>query len=76
MYVNRYIMVRQVFRVPIGGMLLRQPMALGGSGSTYIFGYADAHFKKNMNKTEALQFCANGGSNNYNCSLKFHYFNS
>ena len=40
-------------------MLLRQPVALGGSGSTYIFGYVDATYKPNMNKQEALQFIAN-----------------
>jgi len=32
---------------------------MGGSGSTYIYGYADATYKENMTKEEALQFCAN-----------------
>ncbi|KAF6016695.1 PSMB6 [Bugula neritina] len=49
----------QVFRVPIGGSLIQQPLAMGGSGSTYIYGYADATYKENMTKEEALQFCAN-----------------
>lgn len=50
----------QVYRVPIGGMLVKQPIALGGSGSTYLFGYADANFKPKMTKEECLQFTANG----------------
>ena len=32
----------QVFSVPIGGSLLERPYAIGGSGSTYIYGFCDA----------------------------------
>ncbi|XP_076451453.1 proteasome subunit beta type-6-like [Babylonia areolata] len=46
----------QVFSVPIGGMLQRQPFAIGGSGSTYLYGYVDAEFKENMTKDECLKF--------------------
>merc|ERR1719402_116285 len=31
----------QVYSLPIGGMLVRQKVALGGSGSTYIWGHMD-----------------------------------
>ncbi|XP_067945825.1 proteasome subunit beta type-6-like [Watersipora subatra] len=48
----------QVYRVPVGGSMIKQRLALGGSGSTYIFGYVDSKFKENMSKNEALQFCA------------------
>ena len=40
--------------------MVRQPFAIGGSGSTFIYGYCDAHYKKGMNKEEALAFCRNG----------------
>jgi len=46
----------QVFNVPLGGSLHRQPYAIGGSGSTYIYGYCDAHYKKGMTKQECENF--------------------
>ncbi|XP_050414925.1 proteasome subunit beta type-6 [Patella vulgata] len=49
----------QVFAVPLGGMVIRQPFAIGGSGSTYLYGYVDSQFKKNMTKEECLPFVAN-----------------
>ncbi|XP_062265307.1 proteasome 20S subunit beta 12 [Platichthys flesus] len=49
----------QVFVVSLGGMLLRQPVTIGGSGSTYIYGYVDAKYKPNMSREECLQFSLN-----------------
>lgn len=49
----------QVFTIPLGGMVKRQPFSIGGSGSTYIYGYVDATFKPNMTKQECLKFVAN-----------------
>ena len=46
--------------MPLGGMIARQPVALGGSGSTFIWGYVDANFKRNMKKDEAIKFVTNG----------------
>ncbi|XP_065890081.1 proteasome subunit beta type-6-like [Dysidea avara] len=46
----------QVYSIPLGGMCLRQPFAIGGSGSTYIYGYCDAHFKQGMTKEECIEF--------------------
>ncbi|XP_077998324.1 proteasome subunit beta type-6-like [Glandiceps talaboti] len=48
----------QVYTIPLGGMLVRQPFSIGGSGSTYIYGYVDAAFKKGMTKEECLKFTA------------------
>jgi 20S proteasome subunit beta 1 len=50
----------QVYCVPLGGVRVRQPIAIGGSGSTYIYGYCDANFKEKMTKEEALSFVRNG----------------
>jgi len=52
----------QVYTIPIGGMLVRQPVAIGGSGSTYIYGHIDATYKENMTKEECLKFCLNAVS--------------
>jgi len=52
--------VPQVYSVPLGGMLVRQPFAIGGSGSTYLYGHVDATFKENMSKEDCLAFCAEG----------------
>ncbi|XP_065844496.1 proteasome subunit beta type-6-like [Oscarella lobularis] len=49
----------QVFSVPISGMCIRQPFAIGGSGSTYLYGYCDANFKPRMTRDECLGFAKN-----------------
>ncbi|XP_072175286.1 proteasome subunit beta type-6-like [Diadema setosum] len=49
----------QVYSVPIGGMFVRQPVAISGSGSTYIYGYVDGNYKEGMQKEECLKFVAN-----------------
>lgn len=54
------LMVFQVYVVSLGGMLVRQPVTIGGSGSTYIYGYVDAKYKPNMSREECLQFATNG----------------
>lgn len=35
----------QVFSIPIGGAMVEQDFAIGGSGSTYIYGLVDAEYK-------------------------------
>jgi 20S proteasome subunit beta 1 len=49
----------QVYCVPIGGMCIRQPISIGGSGSTYVYGYVDAHFKEGMARDECKKFVTN-----------------
>mmetsp|Transcript_9245 Transcript_9245/g.18828 ORF Transcript_9245/g.18828 Transcript_9245/m.18828 type:complete len:192 (-) Transcript_9245:743-1318(-) len=46
----------QVFTVNLGGALLEQPFSIGGSGSSYIYGYCDEHFRKGMSKEECVEF--------------------
>ena len=40
----------------LGGSLLDVPFAMSGSGSTYIYGYADANWSPTFNKEEAINF--------------------
>ncbi|XP_020320432.1 proteasome subunit beta type-6 [Oncorhynchus kisutch] len=47
----------QVYTVPMGGMIVRQPMSVGGSGSSYIYGFMDSNYKPGMTKEECLHFC-------------------
>lgn len=49
----------QVYSVPIGGMLVRQAFTIGGSGSSYVYGYTDANFKEGMTQEEAVNFSKN-----------------
>ena len=49
----------QIYSVPIGGMCTRQKVSIGGSGSSYIYGYVDANYKPGMSKDECLQFVTN-----------------
>lgn len=44
----------------MGGMLISQPFTIGGSGSTYIYGYMDAKYKPNMSRDECVQYVTNG----------------
>ncbi|KAI9490786.1 proteasome subunit beta type-6 [Zychaea mexicana] len=48
-----------VYNVPLGGSLHKQPFAIGGSGSTYIYGYCDSKFKENMAQDECVEFVKN-----------------
>lgn len=43
-------------------MLVRQGVALGGSGSTYMYAYVDASYKENMTKEECYRFVSKGKS--------------
>lgn len=46
----------EVYSIPLGGSLHKAPYAIGGSGSTYIYGYCDSNFKEGMNQDEAIAF--------------------
>ncbi|KAJ8342599.1 hypothetical protein SKAU_G00325270 [Synaphobranchus kaupii] len=46
----------QVYTVPMGGMLVRQPVSVGGSGSSYIYGFMDSNYKTGMSQEECLRF--------------------
>uniref|UniRef100_A0A452GMS2 Proteasome 20S subunit beta 6 n=1 Tax=Gopherus agassizii TaxID=38772 RepID=A0A452GMS2_9SAUR len=49
----------QVFAVPMGGMMVRQPFSVGGSGSSYIYGFVDTSYKPGMSREDCLSFTAN-----------------
>jgi 20S proteasome subunit beta 1 len=46
----------QVYSIPLGGSLHRQAYAIGGSGSTYIYGYCDSNWKEGMTEEEGVSF--------------------
>lgn len=48
----------QIYEIPLGGTLVRQKYAIGGSGSTYIFGLLDATYREGMTKEECKEFVA------------------
>ncbi|EJK74825.1 hypothetical protein THAOC_03479 [Thalassiosira oceanica] len=43
-----------VFNIPLGGSMIPMPFAIGGSGSTFIYGLVDSEFKENMSEEDAL----------------------
>jgi|SRR5579862_8174978 len=49
-----------VYHIPSGGSLHKQEFSIGGSGSTYIYGYCDANFRENMTKEEGIEFVKTG----------------
>uniref|UniRef100_A0A1B6CT04 Proteasome subunit beta n=1 Tax=Clastoptera arizonana TaxID=38151 RepID=A0A1B6CT04_9HEMI len=46
----------QVYSIPIGGMCVRMKCTIGGSGSTYIYGFIDENYKVDMNQKECEEF--------------------
>lgn len=46
----------QVYAIPLGGTCVRQKVAFGGSGSTYIYGWVDERYRPGMNRDECIQF--------------------
>lgn len=52
-------------------MCVRQPFAIGGSGSTYVFGFVDSNFKKGMTQEECVEFVTKSEislSKSYTCA--------
>jgi 20S proteasome subunit beta 1 len=43
-----------VFNIPLGGACIPMPFAIGGSGSTFIYGLVDSEYKENMTQDEAV----------------------
>nr|NP_571753.1 proteasome subunit beta type-9b [Danio rerio]AAD53520.1 proteasome subunit beta 9B [Danio rerio] len=43
----------------LSGLLTRQPFAVGGSGSFYIYGFVDAEYRAGMTKKECQEFVIN-----------------
>jgi 20S proteasome subunit beta 1 len=50
----------QVFSLPLGGSCVKVPYAIGGSGSSFIYGYVDSNFREKMTLEEAKTFVKNG----------------
>ena len=48
-----------VYNIPLGGGLFRQPWAIGGSGSTYVYGYCDATYQDGWGRDETVNFVKN-----------------
>ncbi|XP_017312684.1 proteasome subunit beta type-9 [Ictalurus punctatus] len=42
--------------VTLDGLLSQQPFAIGGSGSSYIYGFVDAEYRKGMTRKECQKF--------------------
>ncbi len=46
----------QIYQVPLGGFLINENLAIGGSGSGYISSYCDMHYKPNMTQDQCREF--------------------
>jgi len=44
-----------LYEVPLGGACVKQPFSIGGSGSSYIYGYVDSAYKPGMSKEECQE---------------------
>ncbi|EPS62624.1 hypothetical protein M569_12165, partial [Genlisea aurea] len=43
----------KIYSIPLGGTILEQPFAIGGSGSSYLYGFFDQAWKEGMTREEA-----------------------
>lgn len=64
----------QVFAT-LKGLLTRQPFAVGGSGSSYVYGFVDAEYRKGMSKEECQKFVVNSKFI-FNCYLSLLFVDS
>lgn len=46
----------KVYSVPLGGSLHEHEYAIAGSGSVFIYGYCDQHFKPDFSREQAVEF--------------------
>lgn len=46
----------QVYSLNRGGILARESYSLGGSGSSYIYGFVDSNYRKDMTEEECVDF--------------------
>lgn len=46
----------QVYSIPLGGMLVRQNCTIGGSGSSYVYGFIREFYREGMPKEECMEF--------------------
>ncbi|KAM3138691.1 hypothetical protein pb186bvf_009255 [Paramecium bursaria] len=46
----------QIFQLPLGGAMFESKWSIGGSGSTFIWGYCDSNYKENMSFEQARKF--------------------
>lgn len=47
----------------LNGLLTRQPFAVGGSGSFYVYGFVDAEYRRGMSREECQKFVVNSKLN-------------
>ena len=48
-----------VYSINLGGSIHKKPFSIGGSGSSYIYGYCDANYKEGMTREECITFTKN-----------------
>lgn len=46
----------QVYSVPLGGMCIRQSCTIGGSGSSYVYGFIRENYRENMEQEDCMEF--------------------
>jgi len=46
----------QVYSIPLGGMLVRQNCTIGGSGSSYVYGFIREFYRPGMQRDECVEF--------------------
>lgn len=45
-----------IYEITLGGSMIKQNVCLGGSGSSYIYGYVDSNYSPDMTPEQGLDF--------------------
>ena len=59
------------FYIFSSGACVKERYAIGGSGSSYIYGYCDANFREGMTRQEAIDFVTKGAAHEILASILF-----
>ncbi|XP_063702662.1 proteasome subunit beta type-6 [Culicoides brevitarsis] len=46
----------QVYSIPLGGMCIRQACTIGGSGSSFVYGFIRENYREGMEREECVEF--------------------
>lgn len=57
----------QVYSIAVSGTIVQQNISIGGSGSSYLYGFMDSQYKDGMSEKDCQELVLNGMLNSCIC---------
>jgi len=57
---NSIFFLLQVYSINVSGTIVQQNISIGGSGSSYLYGFMDSQYKDGMSQQECENLVLNG----------------